>query len=508
MAGQQAERPHSLATELHDAALNGDVPSLLNLLERDSVVLDQWINDKLAKFMHPPLAANSVTRLLNAALEGDVPSLLSLFQQDPLILDRCIIQNSGLPLHVAAKAGHLEFLSEILRRKPELAEEVDQSKGLSPLHIASTKGHLEIVRLLLAVKPSMCFARDRDGMNPVHVAAVNGQVQVLDELFRAMPEATRERTTGGENVLHLCVKHNQPDALRFLIDVTNDDELLNSRDSDGNTVLHLAVVAKQVEMVTLLLEHKRIDINAVNIKGLTALDSHLLRRRKVKMYYCYHQAVIKWGDDDEIGPSLENSKALRAQDALYIKNKDKTITNQSNALMVAASVIASIAFEVVISPPGGFWQEDSPKGTSYSESHEAGRYIQEKMVAWVYLVVSNTIALASSLSVILLLISGFPNTRLFVVVLRITIWIAVTATVVTYFLSVEISTTAEYECTTFKVPIYTLLAWICLMAIVVLAHAQNFLVKFIIKQPTLRSFFIKWFNPICCVCTTGAIDHV
>ncbi|XP_048495742.2 ankyrin repeat-containing protein ITN1 [Beta vulgaris subsp. vulgaris] len=151
------------------------------------------------------------TRLYDAALGGDVPSLLELLRDDPLILDRCIIEKScrfvQSPLHVATNHGHLEFIKEILCHKAELAEELDQSKRWSPLHIASAKGHLEILKELLAVNSSMCFVRDQDGRNVIHVAAMNGQIQVLGVLLRAKPQAARERTTDGETVLHLCVKH-------------------------------------------------------------------------------------------------------------------------------------------------------------------------------------------------------------------------------------------------------------------------------------------------------------
>lgn len=195
-----------------------------------------------------------ITRLHDAAIEGDVPSLLDLLQEDPFILDRCNVERSGCfvqsPLHVASSLGHFKFTTEILSRKPELTEELDQLKRSSPLHIASAKGHLEIVKTLLAVNPNMCFARDQDGRNPVHVAATSGQVHVLDELLRAKPQAAKERTNSGETALHLCVKHSQPEALKFIINATDDGELLNSKDGDGNTVLHLAVAAKQLEVRT------------------------------------------------------------------------------------------------------------------------------------------------------------------------------------------------------------------------------------------------------------------
>uniref|UniRef100_A0A803NEM0 Uncharacterized protein n=1 Tax=Chenopodium quinoa TaxID=63459 RepID=A0A803NEM0_CHEQI len=155
----------------------------------------------------------AITRLYDAALKGDVPSLLKLLEEDPLILDRCIIGKSGSfmqsPLHVAANIGHVNFTEEIIKQKPELVELVDQIKRSSPLHIASAKGNLKIVEILLAVNPSICYTHDQDGKTPVHVAAINGQIEVLRTLLKVEPQAAWERTIGGGTVLHLCVKHKQ-----------------------------------------------------------------------------------------------------------------------------------------------------------------------------------------------------------------------------------------------------------------------------------------------------------
>lgn len=193
-----------------------------------------------------------IVHLRDSAIKGDVPSLLNLYHIDPFILDRCMTEKSGCfmqsPLHIAANLGHLEFTKEIICRKPELAEELDHLKRWSPLHMASAKVYLEIVEALLVVNSNMCFTRDQDGRNPVHVAAIYGQIHVLDKLLKARPQAALERTNDGDTVLHLCVKLSQPQALMFLANVAEDDELLNSKDGNGNTVLHLAVSAKQLEV--------------------------------------------------------------------------------------------------------------------------------------------------------------------------------------------------------------------------------------------------------------------
>ena len=191
--------------------------------------------------------------LYEAACQGSVPSLLELLQQDRLLLDRAMISNqtslNETPLHVAAMLGHADFAKEILRRKPELAEELDSNRS-SPLHLAAARGHAETVRALLAVGSEMCFALDGDGRNPVHVAAVRGRVEALREMVGAAPEAARAVSGWGETALHLCVRHGRVEGLRVLVEimVMDDYQFVNARDDFGMTILHLAVACKQIEV--------------------------------------------------------------------------------------------------------------------------------------------------------------------------------------------------------------------------------------------------------------------
>jgi len=188
-------------------------------------------------------------RLYEAAAEGDVITLQELLQLDGLILDRLTLTCfNETPLHIASMRGHIEFVKFILARNPLLAAELDLRRS-SALHVASIKGYVEIVKELLVVNPEMCLARDREGRNPLHLAVIKGRVEVIKELVRASHLAALQTTDRGENVLHLCVKHNyQLEALNVLMEMISDDKLLNARDGDGYTILHLAVADKQIEV--------------------------------------------------------------------------------------------------------------------------------------------------------------------------------------------------------------------------------------------------------------------
>ncbi|KAI6682158.1 hypothetical protein NL676_036039 [Syzygium grande] len=143
------------------------------------------------------------SELYEAAVKGNVPSLLELLTKDKLLLDRIMIGNhTETPLHIAAMLGRLDFVEEVLARKAELAREQD-SQSSTPLHLAAAKVYLNMVASLLRVSPEICFIRDKYKRNPLHVAAMKGHVDVLERLF------INSRDEAGNTILHLAAADRQ-----------------------------------------------------------------------------------------------------------------------------------------------------------------------------------------------------------------------------------------------------------------------------------------------------------
>ena len=189
----------------------------------------------------------TIAELYEASRNGCVSTLTTLIQRDARILDRVSLTSfSETPLHLAALHGHLEISRLILSKKPTLAEEVD-SLGRTPLHLASAEGHTEIVKILLQVNTSVCLAFDQHERLPLHFAVMRGRTLIIEELIRAKPESIR-MNLNGESVLHLCVQYNHQDALEQLVKLADCDEFLDSKDHDGNSILHLAVMLKRMKV--------------------------------------------------------------------------------------------------------------------------------------------------------------------------------------------------------------------------------------------------------------------
>lgn len=189
------------------------------------------------------------SRLFEAARCGDISTFHSLLEEDPFLLDRVALNSVYNPLHVSALAGQVEITKEIVSRKPAFTRELNEN-GFSPIHVASANGHIEIIRELMRVGYDICLLKGKDGKVPLHCAALKGRVDVVKELVWACPESLKQVTACGETALHLTVKSNQIEAARVLIEEIRRlqmMEILNWKDTEGNTVLHQATFNRQHE---------------------------------------------------------------------------------------------------------------------------------------------------------------------------------------------------------------------------------------------------------------------
>ncbi|PSS11748.1 Ankyrin repeat-containing protein [Actinidia chinensis var. chinensis] len=386
---------------------------------------------------------------------------------------------------------------------------------------------------LVSAKPDMCLARDRDGLNPLHLAAKKGMLDVLKELVRIRPDAARASVDQGGTVLHLCVKHFQIEALKLLMKAVNDKGFINAGDAYGNTILHLAVGDKQTETVKYLLMSGKIDVNAKNANGYTALDVLAQSRRDVQ--------------DWDIGNSLQEAGALKSSaipsscnanrserprgmppvvhDQIMLlstqernspnhmvvhdgamqlptngsnlqipsflcgggspqidtqRDKSKNNLNQGewlakkrDALMVVASLLASMAFQAGVNPPGGVWQENSTTGPG---PHRAG----EAVVAYnypetyKYYLRANTISFVASLSTLLLLISGLPFRRkTFMWMLMVIMWLSITSMAFTYSYSIVAITPKKDRGPLRRTMYVAVPVWCGVMGLLLLGHTMR-----------------------------------
>ncbi|MCL7045392.1 hypothetical protein MKW94_014771, partial [Papaver nudicaule] len=328
-------------------------------------------------------------RLFTAALTGNVVHLHQLLNEDPLMLHSAALASAETPLHVASICGNLQFAKEMIRLKPEFAAELNQN-GFGSIHLASANGHVEIVKELLMLNRDHCRLKGRERSTPLHYAAVKGRNDVINELISCCEDSVEDITIRDETALHLAVKNNQFEALRIMVDMVrrlNKGEILNKKDQEGNTVLHLAASLKNREAsiyiaiaVELLLNKaptfKPLEVNLMNKSNLTALD-HLLLVLPMEANDRDIEAILRQAGEkraQEIGRVLdlqvvENYSNNQTEITVAESPLDRLVgffkfqrerdspSDARNALLVIVVLIATATYQAGLSPPGGVWQD-------------------------------------------------------------------------------------------------------------------------------------------------------
>ncbi|KAL7229374.1 hypothetical protein ACSBR2_007974 [Camellia fascicularis] len=203
-------------------------------------------------------------RLLRAAEKDDTRELYILHEQNSLLLHGPSLwgENEN-PLHVACKHGSVRFVIEVLNLNPGLARRRRNSDGFSPMHVASANGHVEIVQVLADFDSKLCLVEDIEDRVPLHVAAMKGKGDVVRALVHACPESLRKLTCRGETALHLALKNHQTGAFIVLLEEIQkwkQEELLNWKDIEGNTVLHIVTSLQPGQIMRLRMPRQKFEM--------------------------------------------------------------------------------------------------------------------------------------------------------------------------------------------------------------------------------------------------------
>jgi Ankyrin repeats (3 copies) len=152
--------------------------------------------------------------------------------------------------------------------------------GAYPIHVACTyfQSDAEIViRKLAQVYPNACTEEDDYGKYPIH-CALNGDqpIPVFKLLIDLDPLALQRQTKDkGYAPLHTaCMLGSQESLIEYLI--RHPKILVNCKDHNGNTPLHVACYNQSNEAFKILFKHPNIDVNVRNNFGLTPLHIRYL----------------------------------------------------------------------------------------------------------------------------------------------------------------------------------------------------------------------------------------
>ncbi|PRQ18383.1 putative ankyrin repeat-containing domain, PGG domain-containing protein [Rosa chinensis] len=342
-------------------------------------------------------------RLKQAAQGGNIGGLYALLQEDSYILERInLVPFVDTPLHIAASSGHTDFAMEMMRLKPEFARK-QNPEGFSAMHLALKQGKTQTLLFLLSIYRDLVRVKGREGKTLLHCAAEIGNFDLLAEFLAASPESIIDLTIRKETALHIAAKNDKLEALEVLMGWLHHvamDMILQWTDDEGNTVVRLLI--------------KRVDINAKNLEGLTAMDisdrQGMLNNNTEIRSLLLQRGALTASSLPKL-PTLANF--LRTEMSLlerwvmcsYLTKSCLSNENRNNLLVVAV-LIATATFQAVLSPPAGMQIFSTPFGrkTSSDGSNSTGEpdvpsnFASHFVVAWSSFLAMNTMAFLTSIS--------------------------------------------------------------------------------------------------------------
>ena len=191
------------------------------------------------------------------------------------------------------------------------------------------------------------------------------------------------------------------------------------------------------------------------------------------------------------------------------ENKKEWTMKKRDALMVAATLIAGMAFQAAVNPPGGVWGEEKVAGNGKKMLAGTSVMAHNYPEGYRLFMTCNAVSFVASLSIVFLVVSGVPFVKrgILMWLLMIIMWITLTFMALTYMFSIlaiaptnddteAMSPTIAMSPTNndteamslgHKVPRITsvvrvsLEVWLVLLAFVALVHIIRFLIWYVRK---------------------------
>ncbi|TYI62622.1 hypothetical protein E1A91_D10G258700v1 [Gossypium mustelinum] len=361
--------------------------------------------------------------LRKAARTGKVNELYRVIQRNGNVLRRVDeVEFMETPLHIAAEEGSIEFAMEMMNLKPSFARKLNH-QGLSPLHIAVRKGHKEMALRLLEIDKHLVRVRGKkaspdciqdvtiENRTALHIAIQNNRLDVLQLLIRTLKrknyhwKVVNRKDKDGNTALHIATIHNQPkilDVLQLLIRTLKRKnyhwKVVNRKDKDGNTALHIATIHNQ----------PKADKHATNQVGLTALgvaQQHNNKENIAMLQGCFIPVVSNFKRKLE----KQIVKYMTKASLLIFQNMDDISADDRNVLLVILGLLLTATYQATLSPPGGVWQgENTSRSKGSFDEWVLGKSVMDES-EFLLFYISTYLVFLVTLFLTLALLKTFPH---------------------------------------------------------------------------------------------------
>ncbi|WVZ53432.1 hypothetical protein U9M48_004376, partial [Paspalum notatum var. saurae] len=259
-----------------------------------------------------------------------------------------------------------------METRPQLASE-ETNDNATPMHLAALWGKIDVLRALLEHDRSLGYVVTTDGFSLLNSAAFRGHIDIAQEILKYCPDAANYLPLYW-TCLHVAVQAERTDFVEFVLCSPQLARLVNMRDLNGQTPLHLAAQKCNPKMVAAFLLHRHIDVTVLNNKGDTAIWTLPYDNAK----------TLNW--NEVIMLMLEADR----QDTTSILTHYKTAKNEvTQSSRKDINVIATITFAAAFTLSEGYSTDTGNEGLP----------IIARKFAFQAFLISDTLAMCSSLAV-------------------------------------------------------------------------------------------------------------
>lgn len=263
--------------------------------------------------------------------------------------------------------GNLLVVKRLLKRFPDLLENIDPTNGWSSLHYASFNGrYLICVHLISLGHDKNEVLKTFKGDTTAHLALMNGHEQTTHLLLQHFPKILNQQGDQGYTPLHVSVIKDYYKCVDMLLAIGADYAIV---DLEGDSCLHLAMKYGSLQSIRILI-NQGCDIELKNKNGLKPID--VASSFQVEKYY---KKILNNKGDDNISIQLAEEHSSVSTPILGNRSHSNslpplpsvtTARRPSNASSITRSPIPRSSISLGFNGSNSSSYTFSPTSTSFS----------------------------------------------------------------------------------------------------------------------------------------------
>lgn len=195
-----------------------------------------------------PIDSNGNTFLHHAITNNKFDLIPLLLEKQPDLVQ--VSNNKGdTPIAMAQKLNKWDAVKMLIQMRPSFPVDSD---GNTLLHHAIACNQFDMIPFLLNIAPNLAQVCNKNGHIPLTYALYLGKVKSIKDFLSKYPKLSPDYKDGMQTPLHQAVFEADLNVVSYLI--MSLPRLINIRNAQGQSPLHVAILANQGEMAPQILE--------------------------------------------------------------------------------------------------------------------------------------------------------------------------------------------------------------------------------------------------------------